>query len=64
MLHIGIDTQQHASIREQSHDVGADERTDHAALALIKSANDEGIFDDVPFEQVWSLLRAAAKADD
>jgi uncharacterized membrane protein YqiK len=41
-----------------------DDGTLAGALALIKSANDEGIFDEVPFEKVWSLLQAAAKADD
>ena len=41
-----------------------DDRDLASALALIKSANEDGIFDDVPFEKVWSLLQAAAKADD
>lgn len=34
------------------------------ALNLLKNANEGGVFDDVPFETVWSLLQATAKATD
>lgn len=34
------------------------------ALRLLKTANEDGVFDDVPFETVWSLLQATAKATD
>ena len=32
------------------------------ALSLLKSANEDGAFNDVPFDTVWSLLKATAKA--
>jgi len=34
------------------------------ALSLLKDANENGVFDKVPFETVWSLLQATAKAAD
>ncbi len=34
------------------------------ALNLLKNANEDGVFDNVPFETVWSLLQATAKATD
>jgi uncharacterized membrane protein YqiK len=34
------------------------------ALSLLKDANENGVFDGVPFETVWSLLQATAKAAD
>ena len=34
------------------------------ALSLLKTANEDGVFNDVPFETVWSLLQATAKATD
>ncbi len=34
------------------------------ALNLLKDANENGVFDEVPFETVWSLLQATAKAAD
>ncbi|MEM1163946.1 MAG: hypothetical protein AAGJ28_23690, partial [Pseudomonadota bacterium] len=34
------------------------------ALGLLKTANEDGVFDDVPFDTVWSLLQATAKAAD
>ena len=34
------------------------------AIGLLKSANEGGAFDAVPFETVWSLLQATAKATD
>ena len=34
------------------------------AISLLKNANEGGAFDDVPFETVWSLLQATAKAAD
>jgi len=34
------------------------------ALSLLKNANEGGIFDEVPFENVWSLLQATAKVAD
>lgn len=32
------------------------------ALSLLRTANEDGAFDDVPFDTVWSLLKATAKA--
>ena len=32
------------------------------ALSLLKTANEDGAFNDVPFDTVWSLLKATAKA--
>lgn len=34
------------------------------AISLLKTANEGGAFDDVPFETVWSLLQATAGATD
>ncbi len=34
------------------------------AINLLKEANEAGAFDEVPFEKVWSLLLATAKAAD
>jgi uncharacterized membrane protein YqiK len=34
------------------------------ALGLLKNANEGGAFNDLPFETVWSLLQATAKAAD
>jgi uncharacterized membrane protein YqiK len=34
------------------------------ALGLLKNANEGGAFDQLPFETVWSLLQATAKAAD
>ncbi len=34
------------------------------AMSLLKDANENGVFDKVPFETVWSLLQATAKAAD
>ncbi|MGI9356858.1 MAG: SPFH domain-containing protein [Rhizobiaceae bacterium] len=34
------------------------------ALNLLKTANEDGIFDKVPFDTVWALLQATAKATD
>ena len=34
------------------------------AIGLLKEANEAGVFDEVPFEKVWSLLLATAKAAD
>ena len=41
---------------------GNDDNT--RAVGLLKAANEEGVFDEVPFETVWSLLQATAKAAD
>ena len=41
-----------------------DDTSAHQALALLKSANAEGAFDDVPFDKVWSLLKATTRAAD
>jgi len=35
-----------------------------SALGLLREANDGGVFDDVAFDTVWSLLQATAKAAD
>ncbi len=32
------------------------------ALNLLKTANEDGVFNEVPFDTVWSLLQATAKA--
>jgi uncharacterized membrane protein YqiK len=34
------------------------------ALSLLKDANENGVFDAVPFEVVWALLQATAKVAD
>jgi hypothetical protein len=31
---------------------------------MLKEANENGVFDQGPFETVWSLLQAAMKAAD
>ncbi len=45
-----------------------DKAGDDAALqdtvALLKTVNDAGVFDEVPFDSVWSLLQAVAKSAD
>ncbi len=33
-------------------------------VSILKSVNDAGVFDDVPFDNVWSLLQAIAKSAD
>jgi len=32
------------------------------ALSLLKNANEDGVFDEVPFDTVWTLLKATAKS--
>ena len=33
-------------------------------VAILRSVNDAGVFDGVPFDSVWSLLQAIAKSAD
>ncbi|MCH8887520.1 MAG: hypothetical protein IIC13_13100, partial [SAR324 cluster bacterium] len=34
------------------------------ALTLVKEVNQHGMFDDVPFEKVWALVKQAADGKD
>ena len=34
------------------------------AIAMLRDANEAGVFDDVEFELVWTLLQSTAKAAD
>jgi hypothetical protein len=45
-------------------DKTGDNEAQKQALNLLKNANEGGVFDEVPFETVWSLLQATAKAAD
>ena len=45
-------------------DSAASTDTQTQALSLLKDANEGGMFDEVPFEKVWSLLQATAKVAD
>ena len=42
---------------------GSDEAMSRA-VSMLKEFNQEGAFDDVPFETVWTLLQAAAQKID
>ena len=42
----------------------ANNEAQNQALSLLKNANEGGMFDEVPFENVWSLLQATAKVAD
>ncbi len=44
-------------------EAGSDE-SQKKAIALLHDANEAGVFDAVPFDTVWSLLRATARAAD
>ncbi|MGI9332191.1 MAG: hypothetical protein ACR2RL_03455, partial [Gammaproteobacteria bacterium] len=39
---------------------GDDARTNRA-IGVLKEANEEGVFDDMPFSSVWAVLKATAK---
>ena len=53
-------TQALALLEEQAGDNDAEMQ----AIGLLKDANEDGIFDEVPFEKVWALMQATAKAAD
>jgi hypothetical protein len=40
-----------------------DDADQRGAVDMLREFNQHGAFDEVSFEQVWSLLQAAAKAD-
>ena len=45
-------------------DAAKGNETQESALALLRDANEGGVFDAVEFDKVWSLLQATAKAAD
>ena len=49
---------------DKLEDQAGDDTLGNKAISMLKEANENGVFDQVPFETVWSLLQAAMKAAD
>ena len=49
---------------DKLEDQAGDDTLGNKAISMLKEANENGVFDQVPFETVWSLLQAAMKAGD
>ena len=49
---------------DKLEDQAGDDTLGTKAISMLKEANENGVFDQVPFETVWSLLQAAMKAAD
>ena len=49
---------------DKLEDKAGDDTLGTKAISMLKEANENGVFDQVPFETVWSLLQAAMKAAD
>ena len=44
-------------------EAATDDTAQAGAVAMLRDANEDGVFDEVPFEKVWALIEATVKSD-